>query len=142
MSARALSRSRMDARVTLRYKVHEIANGGQERSAEHDPEKAWPGLDRGWEPIFGKRSCSNKKLRYSALMLASRITLPHFAESARMRAAKSSGELTIEVMKLEARTRSRNCGSVKIRCVSALSLSIIAPGVLAGANSPYQEPAS
>jgi hypothetical protein len=21
---------------------------------EHDPEKAWPGLDPGWKPVFGK----------------------------------------------------------------------------------------
>jgi len=29
---------------------------------EHDPEKACPGLDPGWEPVFGKRSCSSNKL--------------------------------------------------------------------------------
>jgi hypothetical protein len=28
---------------------------------EHDPEKA-PALDAGWEPVFRKRSCSNKKV--------------------------------------------------------------------------------
>jgi aminoglycoside phosphotransferase (APT) family kinase protein len=32
------------------------------RSAlEHDPEKACPGLDPGWMPVFGKRSCSTNK---------------------------------------------------------------------------------
>src|SRR5262245_12669080 len=118
MSARALSRSRMDAQVTLQYKVHEIANGGQGRCA------------------------GGQALRYSALMLASRITFPHFAESARMRAANSSGKLRIEWRKLEARPRWRNCGPVKMRCGAALSWSTTGRAVPAGANSPYQEPAS
>jgi hypothetical protein len=30
---------------------------------EHDPEKARPGLDPGWKPVFGKRSCSKAKSR-------------------------------------------------------------------------------
>src|SRR5215475_299662 len=28
----------------------------------HDPEKAWPGLDPGWIPVFGKSSCATYKL--------------------------------------------------------------------------------
>src|SRR5262249_18812650 len=32
------------------------------RGLEHDPEKACPGPDPGWVPVFGKRSCSTKKL--------------------------------------------------------------------------------
>src|SRR5262249_25880058 len=31
-------------------------------SPKHDPEKACPGLDPGWVPVFGKRSCSTNKL--------------------------------------------------------------------------------
>src|SRR5262249_13184901 len=30
---------------------------------EHDPEKACPGLDPGWVPVFGERSCSTNKLK-------------------------------------------------------------------------------
>src|SRR5262249_14480644 len=33
-----------------------------EPALQHDPEKACPGLDPGWVPVFGKRSCSTKKL--------------------------------------------------------------------------------
>ena len=29
-------------------------------NSAHDPEKACPGLDPGWEPVFGKRSCAKK----------------------------------------------------------------------------------
>src|ERR1700739_2116654 len=29
---------------------------------EHDPEKACPALDAGWVPVFGKRSCSKKRI--------------------------------------------------------------------------------
>src|SRR5262245_6565112 len=29
--------------------------------SEHDPEKACPGLDPGWKPVFGSRSCSTEK---------------------------------------------------------------------------------
>src|SRR5262249_30092406 len=38
------------------------AAGTLTRSLGHDPEKACPGLDPGWVPVFGKRSCSIKKL--------------------------------------------------------------------------------
>jgi protein ImuA len=31
-------------------------------SPEHDPENACPGLDPGWIPVFGKRSCSTKEI--------------------------------------------------------------------------------
>src|SRR5689334_13075179 len=99
MSARALSRSRMDAQVTLQCKVYEIAIWRQASWAEHDPKKACPELDPGAGIGFRKKIMLKQKpagTGYSALMLASRITLPHFAESARMRAAKASGELTIE----------------------------------------------
>jgi hypothetical protein len=32
------------------------------RELMHDPEKACPGRDPGWVPVFGKRSCTNKRL--------------------------------------------------------------------------------
>jgi hypothetical protein len=34
----------------------------QQKNREHDPEKACPGLDPGWIPVSGKRSCSTNKL--------------------------------------------------------------------------------
>ena len=42
--------------------AQEIRNPNLPFALEHDPEKSLPGLDPGWEPVFGKRSCSNKKL--------------------------------------------------------------------------------
>jgi hypothetical protein len=34
--------------------------GRRIQSVEHDPEKACPGLDPGWIPVFRKRSCATK----------------------------------------------------------------------------------
>ena len=36
--------------------------GHRGSSLEHDPEKACPRLDRGWIPVFGKRSCSTNNV--------------------------------------------------------------------------------
>src|SRR6202043_227641 len=79
---------------------------------------------------------------HSDLSPASRMTSPHFAHSERRRAAKASGELRIEKMKLGASTVSRNAGSSKMRRVSALSAAMISGGVPLGAARPYHEPAS
>ena len=51
---------------------------------------------------------------HSTLTLASRMILPHLADSRRMRSAKASGELTIGKMKFGARNFSRKAGSSKI----------------------------
>ena len=80
--------------------------------------------------------------RYSTLMPASLMTLPHFARSARMRSANCSGGLAIEKVTAGSRNFSRNAGSAKIFCVSALSFSTISRGVPLGAARPYHEPAS
>src|SRR5207244_13095063 len=70
------------------------------------------------------------------------MTLPHFADSRRMRSANASGELTIEKMKLGARNFSRKPGSPKMRCVCALSLITMSCGVPLGAANPDHAPAS
>ena len=70
------------------------------------------------------------------------MTLPHLARSASIRSPNFSGELAIENVIAGARNLSRNAGSLKIFCVSALSLSTISRGVPLGAARPYQEPAS
>ena len=52
-------------------------SGRRAKALEHDPEKACPGLDPGWEPVLGKArprarpegSCSNKKLESDAIQL-------------------------------------------------------------------------
>ena len=59
-----------------------------------------------------------------------------------MRSANCSGGLAIEKVTAGARNFSRNAGSPKIFCVSALSLSTISRGVPLGAARPYHEPAS
>ena len=59
-----------------------------------------------------------------------------------MRSPNFSGELAIEKVIAGARYLSRNAGSLKIFCVSALSLSTMSRGVSFGATSPYQAPAS
>src|SRR6516164_4845973 len=75
------------------------------------------------------------------LIPAALMTLPHLAESCAMRSANASGELAIENVAAGARYLSRNIGSPKIACVSALSFSTMARGVPLGAARPYQEPA-
>src|SRR4051794_10769629 len=79
---------------------------------------------------------------YSTCTLASLMTLPHFARSASMRSPNFSGELTIEKAIAGARNLSRNAASLKIFCVSALSLSTMSRGVPFGATKPYHAPAS
>src|SRR5262249_10644800 len=43
------------------------------------PEKACPGLDPGWVPVFGKRSCSTKKLERDDDSKKSHPALAHVA---------------------------------------------------------------
>src|SRR6516225_12099974 len=72
---------------------------------------------------------------HSALMLAARITLPHFSVSSVMSVLKSAGEPP-RIMP----PRSASCvfilGSTRPALTSLLSLSIIPAGVPAGAPKP------
>src|SRR6266498_2206961 len=72
--------------------------------------------------IFARPTTSQGRDDHSAFRFASRMSLPHLADSLRMRSANASGELVMEKMKLGARNFSRKPGSSKILWVCALSL--------------------
>src|SRR5262249_17513239 len=74
---------------------------------------------------------------YSALMLAARITLPHFSASSLMSLPKSEGEPAITVPPRSA-SRALSWGSARAALISLLSLLTISAGVPVGAPTPYQ----
>src|SRR6516162_5360143 len=78
---------------------------------------------------------------HSALMLAARITLPHFWVSSAISFPKSAGEPASTV---KPRADSLACifGSARAKLVSRLSLWTISGGVLLGVPIPYQPLAS
>src|SRR5277367_5642760 len=78
---------------------------------------------------------------YSNLMLAARITLPHFSVSSAMKFSNSAGAIDIGTAPKSA-SRDLNFGSARVALVSLLSLSMIPAGVLFGAPMPYQPMAS
>src|SRR5262245_34768711 len=78
---------------------------------------------------------------HSALMLAARITLPHFSVSSAMCLPKSAGEPGSTVPPRSAR-RAFSLGSTRPALISLLSLSIICGGVFLGAPTPNQVLAS
>src|SRR5262245_46699164 len=71
------------------------------------------------------------------LMLAARITLPHFSVSSAISLPKSAGEPGSTVPPRLA-SRAWNLGSEMLALISVLSLSTISAGVLFGAPMPYQ----
>src|SRR5712691_3310258 len=83
--------------------------------------------------IFGRTGAS-----YSALMLAARITLPHFSVSVLIRAPNSSGLLAIDSKPSVAR-RSLMSGSAMILTISRLSRTTISLGVPAGTATPNHD---
>src|SRR5262249_60690051 len=78
---------------------------------------------------------------HSGLMLAARITLPHFSVSLAMCLPKSAGEPPNGVAP---RSASRACilGSDRAALISLLRVSITSAGVLLGAQKPPQKLAS
>src|SRR6266581_4445736 len=72
---------------------------------------------------------------YSALMLAARITLPHFSVSSAMSLPKSADEPAIGVAPMSAR-RAFILVSARPALISLLSFSMIAAGVFLGAPRP------
>src|SRR5262245_27791591 len=80
-------------------------------------------------------------LRHSALMLAARITLPHFSVSSAMCLAKSAGEPGSAVAPSSA-IRALILGSARAALISLLSVSMILVGVFLGAPMPNQALAS
>src|SRR6266568_2519426 len=78
---------------------------------------------------------------HSDLILASRITLPHFSVSSAMSLPKSAGEPPSAVPSRWA-SRALNAGSASAALISLLSLSMISVGVFLGAPRPKTELAS
>src|SRR5262249_17768790 len=73
----------------------------------------------------------------SGLMLAARITLPHFSVSSAMSLAKSAGEPASVVLPNSA-SRALILGSARPALISLLSLSTTSVGVFLGAPMPAQ----
>src|SRR5439155_7566346 len=83
------------------------------------------------------RDCSD----HSGLMLAARITLPHFSVSAAMSVAKSAVEPE-STEPLRSVNRALILGSASAALISLLSLSMISAGVFLGAPTPIHALAS
>jgi hypothetical protein len=75
---------------------------------------------------------------YSGLMLAARITWPHFSVSFAKNVPNSAGELANGVLPRSA-SRPLIVGSVRAALISRLSLSTISAGVLLGPPTPVKE---
>src|SRR5262249_58429227 len=73
----------------------------------------------------------------SALMLAARITLPHFSVSSAMSLPKSAG-VNASVVTPKSARRALNFGFARAALISLLSLSTISIGVPFGAPTPDQ----
>src|SRR5262245_38821835 len=78
---------------------------------------------------------------YSVLMLAARITLPHFSVSSAMSLPKSAGEPGSTAPPRSA-SRAFILGSARAALISLLRLSMISTGVPFGAPTPNQSPTS
>src|SRR5262245_59816091 len=83
---------------------------------------------------YGQRLASR---HHSGLMLAARITLPHFSVSAAMNSPKSAGEPTSGAPPRSA-SRAVILGSARPALISLLSLSTIPAAVAFGAQTPNQ----
>src|SRR5262245_16686162 len=77
------------------------------------------------------------KRRHSALMLAARITLPHFSVSSAMSLPNSTAEPDNAVPPTSPR-RALNLGSASAALISLLSLPMTSAGVPLGTPTPYQ----
>ena len=73
---------------------------------------------------------------YPALILADRITLPHFSISATMYLPNSAGVIGIGALPSSA-SRALRVGSERPALISRLSFSMISAGVFRGAPIPY-----
>jgi hypothetical protein len=88
-------------------------------------------------PPFAERVLRNigsRLPRHSGLMLAARITLPHFSVSSAMSLAKSAGE-SASTSPPRSASRALILGSARPALISLLSLSTISAGVFLGARS-------
>src|SRR6266508_1456943 len=100
----------------------------------------WPSLTHsrlGARGIRRRDLMERRRERHSGLMLAARITLPHFSVSSAMSLLKSAGEPTNAVPPSSA-SRALILGSARLALISLLSLSTISAGVAFGAQTPNQ----
>ena len=88
-------------------------------------------------PPFAERNVMEcwRTRDHSGLMLAARITLPHFSVSSAMSLPKSAGEPASTVPPKSA-SRALILGSARPALISLLSLSMISAGVSLGAPMP------
>src|SRR5499426_1987620 len=78
---------------------------------------------------------------HSGLMLAARMTLPHFSVSSAMSLPNSPGE-SASTSPPRSASRVFSLGSARAALISLLSLSMISEGVFPGAPTPNQPLAS
>src|ERR1700680_1046061 len=93
---------------------------------------------------FHRRSLKNSAMEladHSALMLAARITLPHFSVSSAMNFPKAAGVIDIGEPPRSA-ILAFIVGSASSASISPLSVSMIGAGVFLGAPRPNQPLAS
>src|SRR6516164_5450010 len=105
---------------------------GMSGMSAYDPKRTFGGGARLMENMEYRRSDDR---RYSTLMPAVRITLPHFSVSSVMNLANSAGELTNGCPPKSTR-RAWKLESARIALTALLSLSMISTGVFAGAPRP------
>src|SRR3954471_19618371 len=82
--------------------------------------------------------CASDDGCYSALMLAARITLPHFSVSSATNFPNSAGEATNGVASASA-SRALMFGSARPALISLFSLLMMSTGVCLGALTPNHE---
>jgi hypothetical protein len=85
--------------------------------------------------------CRRENRPHCALMLAERITSPHFSVSSAINLRKSAGEFGKTVAPRSA-NRAFILGSARAALISPLSFSMISTGVFLGAPKPCHELAS
>src|SRR5438874_343687 len=87
--------------------------------------------------ISGVTEYRARRRTYSALMLAARITLPHFSVSSAMSLPKSAGEPG-RAVPLKSAIRALILGSTRAALISLLRLSMISLDVFFGTAMPVQ----
>src|SRR5262245_42195532 len=93
------------------------------------------------EPRCSRNGIYGTSAGHSALMLAARITLPHFSVSSAMSLPNSAGVIGVGSTPTSA-SRAFSFLSARPALTSLLSLSTMSAGVLLGAPTPYHPVAS
>src|SRR5262245_38330128 len=106
---------------------------------------AWPNLDItgrvGWAPAISRNGiygiCAASASDHYGLMLAAKITLPHFMVSSAISLAKSAGEPGSTVAPRLA-SRAWKLASARLALTCVFNLLMVSAGVFLGAPMPYQ----